>query len=54
VEDVLRRLMFQFKYMPPRELLEMHLQGKDDARSSDLQGTMIWFLINHIVRDSKK
>jgi len=39
VEAVLQRLLFQFKYMPPHELLDRRLAGRDIKDSNDLQGT---------------
>ena len=51
VEAVLRRLLFQFKYMPTREVIIHHLGAEHHEESSTvMQGTMIWFLINTVVR----
>jgi len=38
--------------VPPRELLENRLAGRDVKDTNDLQGIMIWFLINTNVSDS--
>jgi len=51
VEKAVRRLLFQYKYIRTCKLQEMRLQGKDTAKSNELQDTMTWFLINHVVRD---
>ena len=51
VEAVLRRLLFQFKYMPTREVIIHRLGAEHHEESSTvIQGTMIWFLINTVVR----
>jgi len=46
VEAVLQRLLFHFNFMPTRELLNRHLEGRDCKDFNDLQGRIIWFLIN--------
>jgi len=51
VEAVLRRLLFQFRYMPTRELLNRRLATRDEKHSEALQDTMIWFLINTNMSD---
>ena len=51
LEAVLRRLLFQFKYMPTREVMKQRLGAEHHEKSSTvMQGTMIWFLINTVVR----
>jgi len=50
VEAAFRRLLFQYKFMPPRDVLKQRLGGLDLKHSKDLQGSMIWFLINKNVR----
>jgi len=51
VEAVFRRLLFQFKYMPTREVMKQRLESDNHEESSTImQGTMIWFLINTVVR----
>ena len=51
VEAVFRRLLFQFKYMPTREVMKQRLEADNLEESSTImQGTMIWFLINTVVR----
>jgi len=46
VEAVLQRLVFQFKYMPTRAVLEQRLGTKHGQHSTVMQG----FLINTTVR----
>jgi len=51
VKAVLRRLMFQFKYMQTREVIIHRLGAEHHEESSTvMQGTVIWFLINTVVR----
>jgi hypothetical protein len=51
VESVFRRFLFQFKYMPTREVMKQRLEADNHEESSTvMQGTMIWFLINTVVR----
>jgi len=51
VEAVFRRLLFQFKYMPTREVMKQGLEADNhEENSTVMQGTMIWFLINTVVR----
>jgi hypothetical protein len=51
VEAVLRRLLFHFKYMPTREVMKQRLGAEHHEESSTvMQGTMIWCLINTVVR----
>ena len=51
VETVLQRLLFQFKYMPTREVIKQRLGADNHEESSTvMQGTMIWFVINMVVR----
>jgi len=51
LEAMLRRLLFQFKYMPTREVMKQRLGAEHHEESSTvMQGTMIWFLINTVVR----
>jgi len=50
VEAVLRRLLFQFKYMPTRAVLKQRLGATEVKHSKALQGTIIWLLINQNMR----
>jgi len=46
-----RRCLFEYMYNPPRTILGMHLQGTaHSSEEIELQGVMIWFLINSRVR----
>jgi len=51
VEAVFRRLLFQLKYMPTRKVMKQRLGADNHEESSTvMQVTMIWFLINTVVR----
>ena len=51
VEAVFLRLLFQFKYMPTRKVMKQHLEADNNEESSTgMQRTIIWFLINTVVR----
>ena len=51
VEAVFLRLLFQFKYMTTREVMKQRLEADNHEESSTvMQGTVIWFLINTVVR----
>jgi len=50
METMFQGLMFQFKYMPTREVMKQRLEADNHEESSTvMQGTMIWFLINTVV-----
>jgi len=46
-----RRCLFEYMYNPPRTILDMRLQGTEHSSEEiELQGVMIWFIINSRVR----
>ena len=51
VEQAFRRYLFEYMYNPPRVILDSRLQGTaHESEEIELQGVMIWFLINSRVR----
>jgi len=51
VEQAFRRCLFEYMYNPPRIILDSRLQGTaHESEEIELQGVMIWFLINSRVR----
>ena len=51
VEQAFRRCLFEYMYNPPRVILDSRLQGTaHESEEIELQGVMIWFLINSRVR----
>jgi len=52
-EQAFRRCLFEYMYNPPRVILDSRLQGTaHESEEIELQGVMIWFLINSREREA--